>query len=459
MRAMTKAPAFCWGTATAAYQIEGAWLTGGKGLSIWDAFAHTPGKVDFGHTGDVACDHFHRFAEDIALMQQLGVNAYRFSIAWPRIFPQGRGEVSTEGVAFYSRLIDELVAAGITPFITLYHWDLPLTLQLEQDGWLSRQTAEDFAHYARYCFEQFADRVHHWITFNESWCTAVLGYGIGFFPPGRKNPDEPYIVGHNLLIAHGLAVEAFRAGGFAGQIGLASNCDWREPLTDSAADIAAAQRSLEFFYGWFTDPVVSGDYPAVMRERLGERLPTFSAEDQQRLKGSVDFLGLNHYTSHFASAAPSSAHAVAPEDGNGGMADDQAVYLSCDPAWPRTDMGWFVVPWGFRKMLNWVNQRYPNLPIYVTENGCANPHMDEENCQQDTFRVNFLSGYLNALQQAKDEDSVPVMGYFCWSLLDNFEWAYGYSKRFGLIHCDFASGQRTPKQSFYFYQNHLRKYL
>jgi beta-glucosidase len=456
---MTESARFYWGTATAAYQIEGAWLEGGKGLSIWDAFAHTPGKVESGHTGDTACDHYHRWAEDIALMQQLGVNAYRFSIAWPRIFPQGRGSQNPAGVAFYNQLIDALVAAGITPFITLYHWDLPLTLQLEQDGWLNRQTAEDFAAFAQFCFAAFGDRVRHWITFNESWCTAVLGYGLGYFAPGRKNPDEPYLAGHNLLIAHSLAVEAFRQGGFAGQIGLASNCDWREPLSDTPEDKAAAQRNLEFFYGWFTDPVVFGDYPAVMRERLGARLPRFSPEDQARLKGSVDFLGLNHYTTHLASAEPPTQHAIAPEAGNGGMAADQGVYLSCDPTWPRTDMGWFVVPWGFRKMLNWVHQRYPNLPIYVTENGCANPHTDQEAAQTDQFRVEFLQAYLGALEQARLQDGVPVQGYFCWSLLDNFEWAYGYSKRFGLIHCDFASGKRTPKNSYYFYQQYLRQHL
>jgi beta-galactosidase len=449
---------FFWGTATAAYQIEGAWLSDGKGLSIWDAFAHTPGKVAHGHTGDTACDHYHRFEEDIALMRQLGVNAYRFSIAWPRIQPQGRGPANPQGIAFYNRLIDSLLAAGITPFVTLYHWDLPLTLQLEQDGWLQRKTAEDFAQYARCCFDAFGDRVKHWITFNESWCTAVLGYGNGFFPPGRQHPDEPYLAGHHLLIAHGLAVQAFRQGGYGGSIGLASNCDWREPLSPAPEDQAAAQRSLEFFYGWFTDPVVLGDYPAVMRERLGQRLPAFSPDEQVLLRGSVDFLGLNHYTTHYASRHKPASHGIAAEDGNGGMADDQDVYLSCDPTWERTDMGWFVVPWGFRKMLNWVANRYPGLPIYVTENGCANPHAQEEASQNDPFRVRFLQGYLAALQQAKTQDQVPVQGYFCWSLLDNFEWAYGYTKRFGLIHCDFATGQRRPKQSYYFYQKHIEQY-
>jgi beta-galactosidase len=449
---------FYWGCATAAYQIEGAWLEGGKGLSIWDGFSHIPGKIAFGHTGDDACNHYHRFAEDIELMRSLGVNAYRFSIAWPRIYPQGAGAVNPEGVEFYNRLIDALRAAGITPFVTLYHWDLPLALQLEQDGWLNRQTAEDFAQYARFCFEQFGDRVHNWITFNESWCTAVLGYGIGFFPPGRKSPDEPYLAGHNLLIAHGLAVEAFRNGCFRGQIGLASNCDWREPLTSSADDQAAAQRSLEFFYGWFTDPVVFGDYPAEMRVRLGARLPQFSAEDTARIKGSVDFLGLNHYTTHYASATPQD-NAINAADGNGGMVADQQVYLGCDPSWERTDMGWFVVPWGFRKMLNWVAQRYPGLDIYVTENGCANPLPAEESSQQDHFRVRFLQGYLGALADAIDQDHLPIQGYFCWSLLDNFEWAYGYSKRFGLVHCDFASGHRTPKNSYYFYQQYIQDRL
>lgn len=450
---------FYWGTATAAYQIEGAWQEDGKGLSIWDDFAHTPGAVYNEDTGDLACDHYHRWQEDIALMQQLGVTAYRFSIAWPRIVPDGQGTINAAGLAFYNRLINGLLAANITPFVTLYHWDLPLKLQQQDNGWLSETTLYAFVDYAKVCFASFGDRVKHWITFNESWCTAVLGYGVGFFPPARRDPDEPYLAGHHLLLAHAYAVAAFRNGGYPGVIGMASNCDWREPLSSSPEDKAAAQRGLEFFYGWFTDPVVFGDYPSSMRERLGARLPAFTAEQSALLKGSVDFLGLNHYTTHYASAAPATENAIAPLDGNGGMVDDQAVYLSCDPSWPRTDMGWFVVPWGFRNLLNWVAKRYPGLPIYVTENGCANPHADEEASGQDLFRCDFLAGYLEAMLQAKTLDGIPVDGYFCWSLLDNFEWAYGYSKKFGLIHCDLATGLRTPKSSFYWYRNYIQQQM
>lgn len=442
---------FHWGVATAAHQIEGAWLADGKGLNIWDAYCHTPGKIDNGDTSEVACDHYHRVEEDVALMVELGVTSYRFSIAWTRIIPDGKDAINPAGIAFYDRLIDALVAAGITPFVTLYHWDLPLTLQLENDGWLSRRTAEAFQYYAETCFDAFGDRVKHWITFNESWCTAVLGYGTGIFAPGRVSPDEPYLAAHNLMIAHGLAVRSFRSGGYSGVIGIANNCDWREPRTDSAEDQAAAQESLEFFFGWFTHPVIFGEYPAIMRERLGERLPVFSPEDQALIKGSVDFLGLNHYTTHYASREPAETENIGPAAGNGGLFADQRVYLSYDPAWAKTSMGWYVVPWGLRKLLNWIQQTYGDLPIYITENGCSVAADTREEAVADDFRVNFLREYTDAMWQAREEDQVPVQGYFCWSLLDNFEWCRGYAMRFGITHCDFETLERTPKASFHAY--------
>lgn len=441
-----------WGVATASYQVEGAWQEDGKGLSIWDAFAHTPGRITNNDTGDIACDQYHRFEEDVRLMRQMGVTAYRFSIAWARIVPDGKGQVNPAGVAYYNRLIDCLLSNGIEPWVTLYHWDLPLALQVEDDGWLSRVTAEAFARYAKICFDAFGDRVTRWITFNEPWCTAMIGNGIGWFAPGRKSPDEPYLVGHHQLLAHALAVQVFRAGGYPGVIGIANNCDWREPLTDSPEDRQAAQKSLEFFFGWFTDPVIFGDYPAAMREQLGNRLPVFSPGEMQLLKGSSDFLGLNHYTTHFASHRPLAANSTDRVAGNGGLADIVGVYISSDPAWETTSMGWSIVPWGFRKLLGWIGKRYPGLPIYVTENGCAVNEPDAAAAQNDDLRCRYLQSYTDAMKQAIREEGVDVRGYFCWSFIDNFEWFRGYSQRFGLVRCEFDTLERIPKKSFRCYR-------
>ncbi|MCF7838062.1 MAG: beta-glucosidase [Candidatus Marinimicrobia bacterium] len=453
MQTVGDQPKFVWGVATASHQVEGAWRADGKGLSIWDGFACIPGKILNGDTGERACDQYHRFEEDVRLMQELGVGAYRFSIAWPRIVPDGKGAVNPEGIAYYNRLIDCLQAHGIEPWVTLYHWDLPLALQLEDDGWLSRRTATAFARYAQVCFDAFGDRVTHWMTFNEPWCTAVLGHGSGCFAPGRVSSDEPYQVGHHQLLAHGLAVQAFRAGGYDGAIGIANNCDWREPLTDTPDARQAAQTSLEFFFGWFTDPVVFGDYPTIMRDRLGARLPRFSPAERDLLKGSVDFLGLNHYTTQYVSAEPPPANAVDQMTGNGGLTQDVGGYLSSDPAWETTSMGWFVVPWGLRKMLGWIQRRYPGLPLYVTENGCAVHEPDAATAASDTLRCRYLEHYTQAMRQAIQEDGTDVRGYFCWTLMDNFEWARGFSQRFGLVRCDFDTLERTPKQSFFHYRD------
>ena len=448
---------FYWGVATSAFQIEGAWKEGGRGPSIWDVFCDLPGRIQNGDRADVACDHFHRYEEDVALMKELGVNAYRFSIAWPRIVPDGTGAANPAGIDFYNRLIDCLLRNGIEPFPTLYHWDLPIGCQFAADGWMARETAEAFARYAKICFDAFGDRVRHWITFNESWCTSVLGYGLGVFPPARKDPDAPYRAAHNLLLAHGLAVRAFREGGYAGEIGLANNCDWREPLTDSPADRAAAERAVQFFYGWFTDPVVFGEYPEEMRSKLGARLPEFSAEERELVKGSADFLGLNHYTTLYASAEkPERGNDIGP-NGNGGMIEDQDVFLSVDPQWKRTDMLWGVVPWGFRRMLNWISRRYPGLPIYVTENGCSCPEPDVESALNDTMRQEYLKAYTASMQAAKEEDKVDVRGYFCWTLMDNFEWNSGFARHLGLIRTSPDDLTRHRKGSFYTYRDLIRQ--
>jgi beta-glucosidase len=449
---------FVWGCATSAYQIEGGWQEGGKGLSIWDAFAHTPGKITGGVTGDVACDHFHRFKSDVALMADLGVDAYRFSISWPRIQPTGRGRPNREGIRFYSDLIDELLDHKITPWVTLYHWDLPLTLQLEHDGWLGQGISDDFAAYAEICFEYFGDRVKHWITLNEPWVVAMLGYGKGAFAPGRTSTEEPYRAAHHLLRAHGKAVDVYRTRfqpKQKGVIGMSNNCDWREPLTDSDADRAAATTSLEFFVGWFADPLYRGDYPESMRRNVADRLPEFTANDRYLIRGSSDFFGLNHYTTLYAAFPEPGQDLSIDVFGNGGIAEDQNVALSADDDWPRTTMGWSIVPWGCEKLLEWLDDRYNRPDIYLTENGAAFDDQVLDGEVDDSYRVAFLKDYLSACHRSI-RNGVQLKGYFLWSLLDNFEWSSGFTRRFGLYHTDFDTLERTPKRSAHWYRDLIR---
>jgi beta-galactosidase len=450
---------FMWGTATASYQIEGATDEGGRGDCIWDAFSRTPGKVLNGDTGARAVDHYHRYKEDVQLMKSMGVQAYRFSIAWPRILPAGTGKVNEEGVQFYSKLIDELLANGITPLVTLYHWDLPLALLTENDGWLGGRFIQDaFAAYARICFARFGDRVKHWLTLNEPWCSAFLGYGNGVHAPGRtKNPQsEPYIAAHNLLLAHARAVKVYRdefQESQKGKIGITLNCDWREPAptddpTQHEKNVAAAERSLLFFLGWFADPVYLGDYPQVMKDRVGDRLPKFTEEEKKLIKGSSDFFGLNHYGTCYTAPSKEYEDGVRPpNDSTGSMWHDEGTSMTSDDAWKRTDMGWNVVGWGFEKLLLWIQERYahPN-GILVTENGCAVADRTKEEAQNDDFRVDFYREYLAGMHRAIGHGA-DVRGYFAWSFCDNYEWAEGYAKRFGLHWVNYETMERTPKKS------------
>ena len=423
------------------------------GLSTWDIYLRIPGKIANGHTADIACDHYHRYKEDVKLMAELGVKAYRFSISWPRIIPDGIGKTNPAGIAFYSNLIDELLSYGIEPYPTLYHWDLPVNNQFVEDGWLSRKTAEYFANYAKICFDAFGDRVKNWITLNESWCSAVLGYGQGVFPPGRTDSEQPYLAAHNFLLAHAMAVRVFRENGYAGQIGIANNCDWREPLTDSEEDRIAAERALQFFYGWFSDPLIFGEYPEMMQKKLGKRLPRFSADDRKLVTGSVDFLGLNHYTTLYASATEPKVGGDIGPNGNGGMIADQNVFLSVDPNWKQNDMFWSIVPWGLRKTLNWIGKRYHGIPVYVTENGCSVPEPDLESALNDTMRQDFIKSYTAECLKARDIDKVDVRGYFCWTMLDTFEWNQGYNRHFGLVRCTPQDLTRIRKGGFFTYQD------
>jgi len=448
---------FIWGSATSAYQIEGAWKEAGKGLSIWDVFAHTPGKISGGDNGDIATDHYHRFREDVDLMADAGLSAYRFSISWSRILPAGYGAVNQDGIRFYSELIDALLDRGIIPWVTLFHWDLPAALQFEYDGWLSEKTPEFFRDYADICFEHFGDRVKHWITINEPWVAAMLGYGQGTFAPGRVSRSEPYQAAHQLLRAHGFAAERYRETYQPHQhgiIGMANNCDWREPATNSPADFEAAERALEFYLGWFADPLYRGDYPESMRMRVGDRLPTFSHEDRARIQGSCDFFGLNHYNTMYA--AHRDGGAQTDVYGNGGISEDQDVALSVDPEWELSAMKWAIVPWGCRKLLEWIDARYDKPDIYITENGCATDDMVVDGAVDDQARIHYLASYLEACRQAID-NGVRLKGYFLWSLLDNFEWAHGYSKRFGAVYVDFETRERIPKASLKWYADVIHR--
>jgi len=444
---------FIWGSATSSYQIEGAWNKDGKGPSIWDAFCQIPKKIDNNDNGDVACDHYHKMKEDVALMKKMGLQAYRFSIAWTRILPDGTTKhINEKGIQFYNDLIDELLANDIEPWVTLYHWDLPLALQFEYDGWLGDEISDLFAKYADVCFQHFGDRVKNWITINEAWVIAILGYGQGIFAPGRISNSEPYLAGHHILKAHAKAVDVYRKKyqpSQSGQIGITNNCDWREPLTASTADKEAAQRALEFFLAWFADPIYKGDYPQCMKERLGDRLPTLTEEDKKLIKGSSDFFGLNHYTTMYAADAKNNLD-KGDVYGNGGLSEDQDVNLSVDPSWSKTEMQWSIVPWGCQKLLEWISKRYDNPPIFITENGCAFDDKVKDGKVHDQERLDFIKGYLEACHKAI-QNGVNLKGYFLWSFMDNFEWASGYNKRFGIHYVDFESLERIPKSSAKWY--------
>lgn len=458
---------FFFGTATAAYQVEGAAKEGGRGASTWDEFSHTPGKTKNGDTGDVACDHYHRVEEDLRLMSNMGVDAYRLSISWPRILPSGRGAVNEEGVAFYNKLIDGLLARGITPYVTLYHWDLPLELQNEFGGWLGDEIVPAFAEYADLCFARFGDRVKHWITVNEPQCHAMCGYCFGIHAPGRgsdrrtceegNSATEPYLVAHNILRAHAATVAVYRAKYKAqgGSIGLALDAEWAEPISGSDEDKEASNRRMQFQLAWLLDPIYKGDYPAVMRAKLGPRLPQFTAEERQRLRGSLDFVGLNHYTSKWVSHDPSRDPLATSAEGGGDMFWDQGVHIHSEkdgvPIGERAASEWlYIVPWGLYKVLMWITERYGQPPIIITENGMDeedDPELPLEEALKDTRRIQYYNDYLLNVARAT-RDGAQVKGYFAWSFMDNFEWREGYSRRFGIHFVDYKKGcDRHPKHS------------
>ncbi len=453
---------FIWGAGTAAYQIEGGWNETGRTPSIWDTFSHTPGRTFNGDTGDVACDHLHRWKGDIALMRSLGLEHYRFSISWSRVmrFDAGQNRMvpNEPGLAWYSELIDGLLAAGITPYVTLYHWDLPQALHDQKGGWHTPHNEAihaEFERYAELCFGRYGDRVKTWMTFNEPWTFAVSGYSAGNHAPGcaPSQPSgpcatgdvAPYVVAHNVLVSHARASHLYRkwfAADQKGKISITFPCEISEPLDpSSAADVAAAERANEFFLGWWLQPLVSGDYPAVMREYVGERLPRFTAEQSALLKESIDVLSLNHYSTHLVTAAG------AGDDGDtsSGWMADQKLRSSFGAGWPRSASPWQRSnPPGIRRLLNWAAKRWKG-PIYITENGWSCNSFSEAAAAHDAEQVGYFANYTAQVLLAMREDRIPVLGYFGWSLMDNYEWADGYSKRFGLLYVDYATQKRTPK--------------
>lgn len=444
-------PGFRWGTATAAYQIEGAAALYGRTPSIWDTFSRTPGKVLNGDTGDTAADHYHRMAEDVALMKRLGVSDYRFSVAWPRVQPTGRGPAVQQGLDFYRRLVDTLLEAGIRPVATLYHWDLPQELE-DLGGWPARDTAERFAEYAGHVARALGDRVASWTTFNEPWCAAFLGYASGVHAPGRTEPAAALRAAHHFNLAHGLGVRALRAAlpGPA-EVSLTLNLHAVRPLTDSPADLDAARRVDALGNRIFLDPVFHGRLPQdLVRDTAGLTDWSFVRDgDLAAAAEPVDWLGLNYYSPTVVAAAGPGPHDVEEAPSPWPGTEGRVRFLPAPG--PRTAMDWPVDAGGLYELLTRLRDELPGVPLLITENGAAYAdHADPQGEVHDPERIAYLHGHLAAVHRAI-RDGADVRGYFVWSLLDNFEWAYGYSKRFGIVHVDFATQRRTPKDSARWY--------
>ena len=455
---------FVWGVATAAYQIEGAVDIDGRTPSIWDTFSHTPGKVAGGDTGDVADDHYHRFREDVALMKELGVQSYRFSIAWPRITPQVTaqtlGPVNEAGIDFYSRLVDELLAAGITPAATLYHWDLPQALE-DAGGWPQRATAERFAEYAAVVADRLGDRIGTFITLNEPWCSAFLGYGSGVHAPGRTDHAAVLAAVHHLNLAHGLATTAIRARRPRATVGLTLNLAWVRPLGQRAEDAAAAHRVDGLQNRVFLDPVLRGSYPRdVLTATSGVSDWSFVRPgDLDLVHQPPDVRGVNYYSPTVVRAFDGvGQRQEADGHGDGAVSPWPAcedVEFPQQPG-PYTDMGWPVDARGLSELLVRMHREYPGPALVVTENGAAFPDVvGPDGTVQDDDRIAYLRAHVRAVGDAV-EAGAPVRGYYLWSLLDNFEWGYGYAKRFGIVHVDYTTLQRTPKASAHWYAALIR---
>jgi beta-glucosidase len=439
---LTFPPQFYWGTATASYQIEGGWNEDGKGESIWDTFSHTQGKIRDGSTGDVACDHYHRWKEDVALMKEIGCNAYRFSISWPRVIPKGKGKVNPLGLSFYDRLVDALLEANITPFITLYHWDLPQALQ-DEGGWADRDTAYYFAEYASVVAHKLGDRVKHWITHNEPWVVSWIGYGWGEHAPGIRNEKVAIQVSHHLLLSHGLAVEVLKDISPDSEVGITLNLSPIHPASDSEEDKLAAWRQDGFLNRWFLDPIFRGHYPPDILELYSANAPKVLPGDMAIISRRIDFLGINYYSRGIVrfnpKAGPLQAEGVAPEGAE------------------FTEMGWEIYPPGIYEIIMRVWKDYQPKKIYITENGAA--FADEiapDGGVHDQKRIDYLREHFIQAHKAIEEGA-NLCGYFIWSLMDNFEWAHGFTKRFGIVYTDYPTQRRIMKDSALWYKKVIEK--
>jgi beta-glucosidase len=428
---------FVWGAATSSYQIEGSTQIDGRGQSIWDTFAATPGKTRNGENGDPGCDHYNRWASDLDLMKDMGLEAYRFSVAWPRVIPNGRGQVNEKGLAFYERLVDGMLERGITPWLTLYHWDLPQALE-DKGGWPNRDTVHAFEEYAQVLSSRLGDRVKHWITHNEPWCTAVLGYGLGIFAPGLKDKRLELQTAHHLLLSHGLSVPIIRENSKDAQVGMAPNLWPIYPASDSSEDEMAALRMDGFANRWYLDPIYGRGYPQDMLEAYAQVLPKIVDGDLEKIAVPTDFLGVNYYIRHVIK------HGA-------GEAGFEMVQTDLE----RTDMGWEIYPDGLRDLMLRLKNDYPVKSLIITESGSCFDDTLIEGQVNDEGRRKYLERHLESAHAAI-QDGAPLDGYFAWSLMDNYEWAEGYARRFGMVHVDFETQERTLKKSGLYYRSFLR---
>ncbi|CCQ92514.1 Beta-glucosidase A [[Clostridium] ultunense Esp] len=441
---MTFPKDFLWGAATAAYQVEGAAFEDGRGPSIWDIFSHTPRKTLNGDDGDVACDHYHRYEEDLDWMEKLGLTAYRFSVSWSRVLPDGKRRINEKGLDFYARLIDGLLNRGITPILTIYHWDLPQALQ-EKGGWANRDTTDRYAEYADLLFRRFGDLVPYWITHNEPWVASFMGHFTGEHAPGIQDLPTALTVAHHLLLSHSKAVEAFRAFHLPhGKIGITNVLTKGYPASDKDEDRQIALLFERLQNGWFLDPIFTGSYPLELIPILASYSDfSFIKEgDMEKINQPIDFLGINYYFRNIVRHAPEA---------------QPLGFEILPPQGELTAMGWEVYPQGLLEVLKNVHSQYGSIPILITENGAAyDDLLTPDGRVADRKRIQFLKSHLEKVDEAIAQ-GIPVIGYCVWSLMDNFEWAYGYSKRFGLLYIDYATLKRIPKESFYWYRELIAK--
>lgn len=430
-----------WGAATASYQIEGAWNEDGKGESIWDRFSHTPGRVQDGDTGDVACDHYHRWREDIDLMKELGLQAYRFSIAWPRVLPEGRGRINRSGLDFYDRLVDGLLEANIVPYATLYHWDLPQALE-DDGGWLARPVVEAFVEYTDIVTRTLGDRVKYWITLNEPWVSAFVGYREGRHAPGHTDLHKAIAASHHLLLSHGQAVPVIRANSAGASVGITLNLTPKEPASPSVHDRRAAFWEDGYLNRWFLDALAGRGYPQDIVNSFGDAMQFVQPGDMDLIATPIDFLGINYYHRDIVRSTEVSEEENHPRT------------VFCEDA--VTEMDWEVYPRGIYNLLGRLYFEY-NIPaVYITENGAAFPDkFNGDGSIHDLERLDYIKSHLQMVHKAI-QIGLPVKGYFTWSLMDNFEWGFGYSKRFGIVHVDYETQKRTPKLSAAWYRRAIQ---